>query len=81
MANKNVENTGFFAKIQGFFGRMGKFFREVIAEVKQLSWPTWKELLNYCLAVVCFVALMAIIIGLLDLAFGSAFQALANLAK
>ena len=82
MANNEIaKNTGFFGKIKAFFGRIGKFFKEVAAEVKQLTWPTGKELLNYCLAVVCFVALMALIIGLLDLAFGTAFQFLANLGK
>lgn len=80
MANNEVAK-GFFPKVKAFFGRLGKFFKEVIAEVKQLSWPTGKELLNYCLAVVCFCALMALIIGLLDLAFGSFFQFLAGLGK
>ena len=80
MANKEKnQNTGFFGKIKGFFGRIGKFFKEVVAEVKQLSWPTKKELLNYCLAVICFCALMAIIIGILDWIFGLGFTFLSGL--
>ncbi len=82
MANKKeIEKQGFMPKVSAFFGRIGKFIKEVVAEVKQLSWPTKKELINYCLAVICFCALMALIIGLLDLAFGNLFQALANLGK
>ena len=83
MANKEVAKakTGFFTKIGNFFKGIGKYFKEVFAEVKQLTWPTKKELINYCLAVIAFCALMAIIIGLLDLAFGSGFNFLANLGK
>ena len=83
--NMNGEKPNFFARVGGafarFFKKLGKFFKEVTAEVKQLTWPTKKELLNYCLAVVCFVALMALLIGLLDLGFGSGFDALATLGK
>lgn len=82
MANKQIAaKPGFFARIGNFFKGLGKYFKEVFAEVKQLTWPTRKELISYCLAVIAFCALMAIIIGLLDLAFGSAFNALANLGK
>lgn len=80
MANKeNAKKTGFFDKVKGFFGRLGKFFKEVVAEVKQLTWPTKKELINYTLAVICFCALMAIIIGILDWIFGLGFNWLASL--
>ena len=83
MANKEVEKkkVGFFGKIGNFFKGIGKYFKEVWAEVKQLTWPTKKELISYSLAVIAFCALMAIIIGLLDLAFGSGINALAALGK
>ncbi len=47
----------------------------------QHTGPTEKELISYTLAVIAFCALMAIIIGLLDLAFGSGMNALASLGK
>lgn len=78
---KSVESGGFFKKIGGFFKGIGKYFKEVWAEVKQLTWPTRKELISCCLAVVAFCALMAIIIGVLDFAFGSGVNALAALGK
>ena len=85
MANNNssaaAKKPGFFQKIGNFFKGIGKYFKEVFAEVKKLTWPTKKELVSYCLAVIAFVALMAIIIGILDIAFGSGFQALAILGK
>ncbi|MBO4848594.1 MAG: preprotein translocase subunit SecE [Clostridia bacterium] len=82
MANKEAAvKPNFFQRIGNFFKGIGKYFKEVFSEVKKLTWPSKKELINYCLAVIAFCALMAIIIGLLDLAFGSAFQFLANLGK
>lgn len=84
MAKKEVEKknkVGFFTKVGNFFNGIGKYFKDVWAEVKQLTWPTKKELINYTLAVIAFCALMAIIIGLLDLAFGSGINALAELGK
>lgn len=69
------------AKKPNVFKRFGKFCKEVSAEVKQLTWPTKKELLNYCLAVVAFCALMALIIGLLDLGFMKGFEALGSLGN
>ena len=84
MANKEKDNekkVGFFQKVKGWFGKLGKFFKEVVAEVKKLSWPSKKELINYCLAVICFCALMALIIGILDFCFGRAFTFLAGLGQ
>lgn len=82
MANKETKaKPGFFQRIGNFFKGIGKYFKEVFSEVKKLTWPSRKELINYCLAVIAFCALMAIIIGLLDLAFGSAFKFLAGLGN
>lgn len=53
----------------GFFGRIGRFFREVVAEMRKVIWPTRKELLTYTAVVVVFVAFMLTIVGLLDLAY------------
>ena len=79
--NDSKKKVGFFQKIGNFFKGLGKYFKEVIAEVKKLTWPTKKEVLNYTLAVIVFCGLMAIIIGLLDLAFGSGFNFLSGLGK
>ena len=79
--NEKTAKPGFFARIGNFFKGIGKYFKEVFSEVKKLTWPTRKELINYCLAVIAFCALMAVIIGLLDLAFGTGFNFLANLGK
>ncbi|HEX6969316.1 MAG TPA: preprotein translocase subunit SecE [Micromonosporaceae bacterium] len=53
----------------GIFGRVARFIREVVAELRKVIWPTRKELLTYTAVVVVFVAaIMAIVVGL-DYAF------------
>ena len=46
-----------------------RYLREVTGEIKKLTWPTRKELVNYTLTVIAFVVAMAAIIGVLDLLF------------
>ena len=60
-------------------GRIKQFFKEVIGELKKLSWPSRKELLSYTLTVVGFIAVMAIVIYALDLVFGEGLSLLAKL--
>ena len=36
----------------GVFGRIARFFREVVAELRKVIWPTRKELLTYTAVVV-----------------------------
>ena len=72
-------------KKPNFFVRAGKaigrYFKEVVGEVKKLSWPTKKELINYSLAVLAFVALMAANKWVLDLGFSTGITALAGIGK
>ncbi|RLP93444.1 preprotein translocase subunit SecE [Micromonospora sp. CV4] len=53
----------------GVFGRIARFFREVVAELRKVIWPTRKELLTYTAVVVAFVAVMLTIVGVLDFGF------------
>jgi preprotein translocase subunit SecE len=50
----------------GVFGRVGRFVREVIAELRKVIWPTRNELLTYTAVVVVFVAIMMSIVAGLD---------------
>jgi preprotein translocase subunit SecE len=56
----------------GVFGRLGRFVREVVAELRKVIWPTRKELLTYTAVVIVFVAVVLTIVGLLDLGFAKA---------
>ena len=53
----------------GFFGRILRFFREVVAELRKVIWPTRKELLTYTAVVVVFVAFMLAVVAGLDFGF------------
>ena len=56
----------------GIFSRLGRFIREIVAELKKVIWPSRKELLTYTAVVVVFVAIILTIVGLLDLGFAKA---------
>lgn len=43
-----------------------KFFRETMAEVKKVTWPSRKELTNYTIAVIALIIIFAVIIGIVD---------------
>ena len=45
------------------------FFKDFKAELKKVSWPTPKQLLNNTTVVVCIVLITALIVFVLDLAF------------
>jgi len=53
----------------GILGRLLRFFREVVAELRKVIWPTRKELLTYASVVVVFVACIVTIVALLDTGF------------
>ncbi|HYN97437.1 MAG TPA: preprotein translocase subunit SecE [Pilimelia sp.] len=53
----------------GFFGRIGRFIREVVAELRKVIWPTRKELLTYTTVVIVFLTVMAAIVVALDYVF------------
>ncbi|WP_237188741.1 preprotein translocase subunit SecE [Rothia nasimurium] len=54
----------------GFFGRIFQFLREVIAELKKVTTPTGKELVQYVIIVLFFVVFMLLLISGLDYVFG-----------
>ena len=55
---------------RGFFGAIFQFMREVIGELKKVVTPTGRELVNYVIIVLIFVAFMMLLISGLDFAFG-----------
>ncbi|WP_016995818.1 preprotein translocase subunit SecE [Kocuria atrinae] len=55
---------------RGFFGRIWLFIRQVIGELKKVVAPSRRELVNYVLVVLVFVAFMMLLISVLDLGFG-----------
>jgi preprotein translocase subunit SecE len=57
---------------RGPVGRSGLFYRQVIAELRKVIWPTRNELLTYTTVAVVFITIMVTIVSLLDLGFAKA---------
>ena len=52
------------------FGRIGLFYRQVLAELHKVIWPTRRELITYTTVVLAFVTGLTIIVAILDNLFG-----------
>ncbi|WP_458415213.1 preprotein translocase subunit SecE [Schinkia sp. CFF1] len=51
--------------------RIIKFFRDVVREMKKVSWPKKKELTKYTITVIITVAFMALFFTVLDMGISS----------
>ena len=47
--------------------RIAKPFKNMVAELKKVTWPSREKLLNYTAIVVLFMVFMIVVIGLIDL--------------
>jgi preprotein translocase subunit SecE len=52
------------------------FYRQVVAELRKVVWPTQQQLVTYLIVVLVFVSVMIAYVSLLDLGFGKAVFAL-----
>jgi preprotein translocase subunit SecE len=46
------------------------FYRQVVAELRKVVWPTQEQLITYFMVVMVFVIFMMALISILDLGFG-----------
>jgi preprotein translocase subunit SecE len=46
------------------------FYRQVVAELRKVVWPTQEQLVTYFMVVMVFVIVMMTLVSLLDLALG-----------
>ena len=72
--NKEVKKAeqGFFTRAKNWCvalpGRISGAFKNMVAELKKVAWPSKKDLVNYSIVVIGFVVGLALIVGLLDTA-------------
>ena len=70
--NKEVKSTGFFTRAKNWCvalpGRISAAFKNMVAELKKVAWPSKKDLINYSIVVIGFVVVLAVIVGVLDTA-------------
>jgi preprotein translocase subunit SecE len=52
--------------VAGGVKNIGKFFRDVVQEMKRVSWPTRKELTRYTWVVIGTVAFISVFFFLVD---------------
>ena len=81
--NKKTEKPGFFTRAKNWIvalpGRVANAFKNMASELKKVSWPSKKDLINYSLVVIGFVVVLAVIVGLLDTASSSLVKLLIQL--
>lgn len=53
------------------FARIALFLRQVVAELRKVVTPTWRELVTYTGVVLAFVVVMMAIVYVLDLGFSA----------
>jgi len=51
-----------------------RFFKDVIGELKKVTWASGKDLMKTSLAVIVFIAIFSVIVGLIDWGLGAVFQ-------
>jgi preprotein translocase subunit SecE len=59
--------------------RRGNFFKEAIAELKKVHWPTKAEVVKFTLVVLVFCLIMAIVIWVVDSVFNLGLRQLLGL--
>ncbi|WP_445401792.1 preprotein translocase subunit SecE [Streptomyces sp. LE64] len=52
---------------KGPFGRLALFYRQIVAELRKVVWPTRSQLTTYTIVVIIFVVIMIGIVSVLDL--------------
>jgi preprotein translocase subunit SecE len=57
------------AATRNIFGRTALFFRQVYAELRKVTRPTYKELVSYTGVVLAFVVLVMLILAGMDFVF------------
>lgn len=57
---------------QGPVARTGLFYRQMVAELRKVIWPTRTELITYTVVALVFVVAMILFVALCDYAFGKA---------
>jgi preprotein translocase subunit SecE len=73
VATKKGRRGGKRAK-KGPFGRLALFYRQIIAELRKVVWPTRNQLSTYTSVVIVFVLIMIGIVTVIDYGFNNAIK-------
>ena len=59
----------------GLLKRPTTFYKQVVAELRKVIWPTRRELLTYTSVVLVFVMFMVVVVSIFDFAFSQGVEA------
>ncbi|MCF3119972.1 MULTISPECIES: preprotein translocase subunit SecE [Streptomyces] len=59
---------------KGPFGRLALFYRQIIAELRKVVWPTRSQLTTYTTVVIVFVVIMIGLVTVIDYGFSHAVK-------
>ncbi|WP_406862534.1 preprotein translocase subunit SecE [Streptomyces sp. HUAS MG47] len=59
---------------KGPLGRLAVFYRQIIAELRKVVWPTRSQLSSYTTVVIIFVVVMIGLVTVIDLGFQEAVK-------
>ncbi|GAB7182517.1 preprotein translocase subunit SecE [Kitasatospora sp. Ki12] len=68
-ANRSGDKKSGKRAKKGLFARMGLFYRQIIAELRKVVWPSKGELTSYTTVVVVFVVVVMAFVAGLDYGF------------
>ena len=77
--NKKGAKLSFKERCVNFFKGIGRSFKNMFHEMKKVSWPSKKELINYSVLVLVFMLVMGVIIGLFDVGAGALVNLIVSL--
>ena len=63
---------------KNIFKGIGRKFKEMFFELKKVTWPTKKDMINYSIVVLVFIVIMGVIIGVIDLGAGKLVELLVS---
>ncbi len=64
--------SGSKADRPGVWARLSLFYRQIVAELRKVIWPTRNELITYTAVVMVFVTAVTVFVSILDYLFGRA---------
>ena len=67
MATTAVARPGFGARVGAFFRNLPAFYRDVVAEMKKVTWPDRAQLQDATIKIIVFVLFIGAVIALMDL--------------
>ena len=66
VADKGKKRLSFGERMKKLGVSVARPFKETLAELKKVTWPTRKQLITYTLVVSVFVIIVAAVVGIID---------------